>query len=279
MCVRDWQSKKNPCGLNSPLDQVSHVHQNKTKQTLFLISSDCPVDSRLEQSLSIDVEQVFSLSLFPFIIMYIESIVGRRHWFFSFSPFFCVFRGPPKPFFSFVAERERKDKRRRDTSNIQNSSLLFSLSPLFFLSLLEKMGGVFIIHQYTADEAQASNGRIWERKRNAPPSPPPHGPAMAAVFFPPTQLPLFFPPRGSLLLLFPPIFFFPTRKRRDNGGRKKKHPANKKWGLGKRRQRRCSPIGLTRYPYVAVGVGGCVPFFPSLFSYRPTVVYILFIYF
>ena len=233
MCVRDWQSKKNPCGLNSPLDQVSHVHQNKTKQTLFLISSDCPVDSRLEQSLSIDVEQVFSLSLFPFIIMYIESIVGRRHWFFSFSPFFCVFRGPPKPFFSFVAERERKDKRRRDTSNIQNSSLLFSLSPLFFLSLLEKMGGVFIIHQYTADEAQASNGRIWERKRNAPPSPPPHGPAMAAVFSPPTQLPLFFPPAWQPAAVVPSHFFLSNEKKKGQRGEKKKTSSQQKMRVGK----------------------------------------------
>ena len=275
MCVRDWQSKKNPCGLNSPLDQVSHVHQNKTKQTLFLISSDCPVDSRLEQSLSIDVEQVFSLSLFPFIIMYIESIVGRRHWFFSFSPFFCVFRGPPKPFFSFVAA-EREKTREEETQVIYKT--LLSLPSLFSFSA-GKNGRSFY---HTSIHSRRGAGIQWqdmgaEAERSTLPATP--RPSNGGRFFSPHPTSSLFPPAWQPAAVVPSHFFLSNGKKKGQRGEKKKHPANKKWGLGKRRQRRCSPIGLTRYPYVAVGVGGCVPFFPSLFSYRPTVVYIFMLFF
>ena len=221
MCVRDWQSKKNPCGLNSPLDQVSHVHQNKTKQTLFLISSDCPVDSRLEQSLSIDVEQVFSLSLFPFIIMYIESIVGRRHWFFSFSPFFCVFRGPPKPFFSFVAA-EREKTREEETQVIYKTLLFSSLSPLSFFFLCWKKWEEFLSYINT-QPTRRRHPMAGYGSGSGTLHPPRHPTAQQwRPFFPPPPNFLSFSPRvAACCCCSLPFFSFQREKEGTTGGEKK----------------------------------------------------------
>ena len=232
MCVRDWQSKKNPCGLNSPLDQVSHVHQNKTKQTLFLISSDCPVDSRLEQSLSIDVEQVFSLSLFPFIIMYIESIVGRRHWFFSFSPFFCVFRGPPKPFFSFVAA-EREKTREEETQVIYKTLLFSSLSPLSFFFLCWKKWEEFLSYINT-QPTRRRHPMAGYGSGSGTLHPPRHPTAQQwRPFFSPHPTSSLFPPAWQPAAVVPSHFFLSNEKKKGQRGEKKKTSSQQKMRVGK----------------------------------------------